>query len=206
MLPFFIILLLLLLLPGLMAGLTIDMVQTAAAKLGFSPGVALVLLLAVFLGSAVNIPLYQKRGWLPYGPFRELLQPVSTVVAVNVGGGLIPTMLAIYQLFRGHLLATLATIVIVSLVSYCAAQVVPGTGIRMNAMVAPLCAVLCGWLLGGIAAPQVAFAGGILGTLIGADLLHLKELERMTPGVLSIGGAGIFDGIALCGLFSLLLV
>lgn len=51
-------------------------------------------------------------------------------------------------------------------------------------------------------APAVAFAGGILGTLIGADLLHLKEIQRMSPGVLSIGGAGVFDGIALCGLFA----
>ncbi len=53
--------------------------------------------------------------------------------------------------------------------------------------------------------PPVAFAGGVLGTLIGADLLHLKQIERTTPGVLSIGGAGVFEGIALCGLFALLL-
>ncbi|HEY9621575.1 MAG TPA: DUF1614 domain-containing protein [Crinalium sp.] len=38
-----------------------------------------------------------------------------------------------------------------------------------------------------------------------ADLLHLREIERMTADVLSIGGAGVFDGIALCGLFALLL-
>ncbi|WP_407066358.1 DUF1614 domain-containing protein [Fischerella thermalis] len=49
------------------------------------------------------------------------------------------------------------------------------------------------------------FAGGVLGTLIGADLLHLREIECITPGVLSIGDAGVFDGIALCGLFALLL-
>jgi uncharacterized membrane protein len=40
---------------------------------------------------------------------------------------------------------------------------------------------------------------------MGADLLHLTEIQRMSPGVLSIGGAGVFDGIALCGLFALLL-
>jgi uncharacterized membrane protein len=55
-----------------------------------------------------------------------------------------------------------------------------------------------------VAAP-IAFAGGVLGTLIGADLLHLPQIERMTPGILSIGGAGVFDGIALCGLFAVLL-
>ena len=56
-----------------------------------------------------------------------------------------------------------------------------------------------------LVASSVAFAGGILGTLIGADLLHLKEIERMSAGILSIGGAGVFDGIAMCGLFALLL-
>jgi uncharacterized membrane protein len=42
-------------------------------------------------------------------------------------------------------------------------------------------------------------------TVIGADLLHLKEILAKSSGVLSIGGAGVFDGIALCGLFALLL-
>jgi uncharacterized membrane protein len=91
-------------------------------------------------------------------------------------------------------------------VSYYSAQVVPGIGIQMNALVAPLTAAMTAMLLtGGTAAAPVAFAGGVLGTLIGADLLHLPQIERMTPGVLSIGGAGVFDGIALCGLFALLL-
>lgn len=75
----------------------------------------------------------------------------------------------------------------------------------MNAMVAPLTAVVCAWILGAAAAPSIAFAGGILGTLIGADTLHLREMETLSPGHLSIGGAGVLDGIALCGLFALLL-
>jgi uncharacterized membrane protein len=52
----------------------------------------------------------------------------------------------------------------------------------------------------------VAFAGGVLGTTIGADLLHLRAVQpekAATP--LSIGGAGLDDGIALCGLYALLI-
>ena len=71
-------------------------------------------------------------------------------------------------------------------------------------MVAPLTAVIASVLISGNPA-SVAFAGGILGTLIGADLLHLHEIEQMGAGVVSIGGAGVFDGIALCGLLALLL-
>lgn len=75
----------------------------------------------------------------------------------------------------------------------------------MNALVAPLTASLAALLIVDSGAAPVAFGGGVLGTLIGADLLHLREVERMTPGILSIGGAGVFDGIALCGLLALLL-
>ena len=76
----------------------------------------------------------------------------------------------------------------------------------MNALIPPLTAAISASLIAPeTLVPSVALAGGILGTLIGADLLHLKEIQRMTPGVLSIGGAGVFDGIALCGLFALLL-
>ena len=41
--------------------------------------------------------------------------------------------------------------------------------------------------------------------MIGADLLHLKEVVRIAPGLASIGGAGTFDGIVLSGLAASLL-
>lgn len=93
----------------------------------------------------------------------------------------------------------------VSLVSYYAARIVPGIGIQMNPLLAPLTAALSAMVLAKATGAAWAFAGGILGTLIGADLLHLKDIQSMSSGVLSIGGAGVFDGITLCGLFALLL-
>jgi uncharacterized membrane protein len=211
-------LLLLLLFPFIWLAITIDVVEIAVAKLGFSPNVALLLFIAVVVGSTINIPLYERVSritivpdladlWIEHFwgiPLRKLER--KTVVALNVGGGLIPTLLAIYEFTRSNPLVILAVSAIVTLVSYFSAQIVPGIGIQMNALVAPLTAAMTSLLIsGGYGAAPVAFAGGILGTLIGADLLHLREIERMTPGVLSIGGAGVFDGIALCGLFALLL-
>jgi len=39
--------------------------------------------------------------------------------------------------------------------------------------------------------------------LIGADLLHLRDIGRIAPaGVASIGGAGSFDGIVLSGILA----
>lgn len=208
----------LLLLPFLWFFLAVNVVQLAVAKLGFSPGVAILLLTAVILGSTINIPLYRVESqvdsiddftyfWLRQFrgiPLRKVKR--STVVALNVGGGLIPLVLALYQFTRVQPLAIILVTAIVTLVSYYGAKVVPGIGIQMSPLLAPLTAALSAILIAGsVQAAPVAFAGGILGTLIGADLLHLKEIQAMSPGVLSIGGAGVFDGIALCGLFALLL-
>ncbi|MDH4154239.1 MAG: DUF1614 domain-containing protein [Nitrospira sp.] len=49
-------------------------------------------------------------------------------------------------------------------------------------------------------APPVAFVASVLGPLIGADLLHLRDIEKITTGIASIGGAGTFDGIVLSGI------
>ncbi|MEO1132748.1 MAG: DUF1614 domain-containing protein [Cyanobacteria bacterium J06639_1] len=211
-------LILLLLLPFLGLALAVDIVQTAAEKLGFSPEMGLLLLLAVIVGSTVNIPLYSVQSTVPIAddfvtyfirqyrgiPLHRVQQ--KTVIALNVGGCLIPVALAIYQIFHASFAAILVTTAIVTVASYFAAQVVPGIGIQMNPLVSPLVAAVTATLVaaGDTTAP-VAFAGGVLGTLVGADLLHLREIETRTAGVLSIGGAGVFDGIALCGLLALLL-
>ncbi len=214
-------LLLLLAFPFLWLVVTLDAVQVAVAKLGFSPNLSLLLLTLVILGSTVNIPLYERVSKITVVPDLEQLWTMrffwgiplrrieqKTVVALNVGGGLIPTILALYQFTRVPPLLILLVTTVVTIVSYYSAQVVPGIGIQMNALIAPLTAAMTSVLLtagSGVASAPIAFAGGVLGTLIGADLLHLPEIERMTPGILSIGGAGVFDGIALCGLFAVLL-
>jgi uncharacterized membrane protein len=210
-------LLLFLIFPFIWFAVAVDVVEVAVAKLGFSPDVALGLLVAVLLGSTVNIPIYRTESQVEIVPDLESLWmrrflgiPLpnmrrETLIALNVGGGLIPTGLAIYQFWQANAIAILAVTAIVTAVSYFAAQIVPGIGIQMNPLLAPLMAALCALLIAPEQAPPVAFAGGILGTLIGADVLHLKEIERMSSGILSIGGAGVFDGIALCGLFALLL-
>lgn len=213
-------LLLLLTFPFLWLVVTLDAVQVAVAKLGFSPNLSLLLLTLVIVGSTINIPLYERVSKITVVPDLEQLWTMrffwgiplrrieqKTIVALNVGGGLIPTILALYQFTRVSPLLILLVTAVVTIVSYYSAQVVPGIGIQMNALIAPLTAAMTAVLLtagSGVAAP-IAFAGGVLGTLIGADLLHLPEIERMTPGILSIGGAGVFDGIALCGLFAVLL-
>jgi uncharacterized membrane protein len=44
-----------------------------------------------------------------------------------------------------------------------------------------------------------------LGTLIGADLLNLDKVQGLGAPVVSIGGAGTFDGIFVIGILAVLL-
>jgi uncharacterized membrane protein len=48
-------------------------------------------------------------------------------------------------------------------------------------------------------APRIAFVAGVLGPLVGADLMHLRDAAKLGSGVISMGGAGTFDGIVLSG-------
>jgi len=68
-----------------------------------------------------------------------------------------------------------------------------------------LAAAAAGWFLLRDAAPQAAYVAGTLGSLIGADLLNLRRIGNLRAPVVSIGGAGTFDGIFLTGLIAVLL-
>lgn len=54
-------------------------------------------------------------------------------------------------------------------------------------------------------APALAYISGTLGVLLGADLLKLWRVARLGAPVLSVGGAGTFDGIFLTGVLAVLL-
>ena len=107
---------------------------------------------------------------------------------------------------------------VVAGITYWAAEAIPGEGIALPVWLSPLLAAAMGLLLAGgfRRAPPLAYISGTLGTLIGADLLSLLtpgilpalsplELHQARPLVLSIGGAGVFDGIFLTGIIAVLL-
>ena len=211
--------LLLLLLPFFFA----QFMLAALTKLGLSPPAALIILTGIIFGSTVNIPIkrYPREEEIfvdPYVMFgfgRLLSMPRRTrryvTLAVNVGGCVIPTALAAYEclLVARHGPTALMTLLIVTLanvaVCFRVARPVPNLGITMPALIPPVIAAGLSLLLIPDFAPPVAFVAGVLGPLIGADLLHLKEVVKITPAIASIGGAGTFDGIVLSGLVAALL-
>ena len=72
-------------------------------------------------------------------------------------------------------------------------------------LIPPVVAALVGWVLGAAHPDGVAYISGVLGTLIGADIMNLGKLRDLGAPVASIGGAGTFDGIFLTGIVAVLL-
>ena len=191
-------------------------------KLHLSPTAAFAGVIGIFLGSLINIPIksvVRNRDVIDdplavygLGGFWPQLRRVrrTTIIAVNVGGCLIPAALALYEL--GYLavvgpygLAVAAAGCVVNvIVCYLVARPIPGVGIAMPGLASPAVAVILALLLAPPdTAPPVAFVVGVAGPLVGADLLHLRNVETVGDvGVLSIGGAGTFDGIVLSGIIA----
>jgi uncharacterized membrane protein len=85
------------------------------------------------------------------------------------------------------------------------ARVVPGVGIVVPMLLPPLLAAGVALVLAFRRAPPVAYVSGTMGTLIGADLLNLGRVVEMGAPMVSIGGAGTFDGVFLTGILAGLL-
>jgi len=175
------------------------------------------LLLMCFWGSYINIPIYQlppeivRSGGqvtffgIPY-VIPTLTRWPGTLIAVNVGGAVIPTMLSIYLIYKNHLFSTtLLGVTVVSVVVHWLAHPVPGVGIAVPALVPPVSATVVAISLSRKYAPALAFISGTLGTLIGADLLNLDKIQGLGAPIASIGGAGTFDGIFTTGILAVLL-
>jgi len=195
----------------------IQLVKFAADKLGLS-GTGMVMLLFVsLLGSAINMPLCKVRS--AFDPanlpdfLKQLIDPAQfvagqTTIAINVGGAVIPICFSVFLIVQQQLsvLPVLLAIVIISAISYGFSRPIANIGITMPLFVAPISAALIAILL--VAEDHraaVAYIGGTLGVLIGADLLRLRDIRQLAVPQASIGGAGTFDGIFITGLVAVLL-
>jgi len=182
-------------------------------KLGISPGATTFLLFLILIGSGINIPLTKKkliyREELRFFGLWRVPKIKAQGLFINLGGAVIPVLLSVYFLFRVSkagfdlepvFLATILMIIISKFLS----RVVPGKGISLPALIPPIFSALFALILTPNFAAPSAFISGVLGTLIGADLLNLRRAQRF-GGFLSIGGAGVFDGVFLVGMVSALL-
>lgn len=200
-------------------------ITTAFSRLGLPAPVAYALFWAALIGSFVNIPIMELKSYGPVVRVREvsffgIRYPVpyvdwdeqKTVVAVNVGGALVPLSVVLFEILRlvalkeyTLLLKVALATLIASLIIHSFAKSVRGLGIAVPTLLPPLVAVAMAFLFGGNM-PLIAYTSGTLGVLIGADLMNMDKIKSLGAPMASIGGAGTFDGIFLAGILAVLLV
>jgi uncharacterized membrane protein len=205
------------LLAFLVAMVELGILRYAYEKIGISRQHAFTLLLLSLFGSYVNIPVAQlppehvesnREVWF-FG-MHYIVPTVDdwprTIIAINVGGALIPTLLSIYLVVKNGLyFSSLVGVTIVAYVVHQFAQPVHGLGISVPMYIPPLAAVATAILLSWRNAAPLGYIVGSLGTLIGADILNLDKVRGLGAPVASIGGAGTFDGVFLAGILAVLL-
>ncbi|NYT02885.1 MAG: DUF1614 domain-containing protein [Methanosarcinales archaeon] len=222
------ILILVLTIPLIVVYLFIRLTEEAFERVGFDHWHASLMVFGSIVGSMVDLPLHPSPissypQWLISlaGPlsltFPATFHPVYLMV--NLGGCLIPMLISLDLLRRGRASAkkALAGTLFVALVTYQMATPLANQGIVLPVYVAPTLAALTGIALarGYDRAPSLAYISGAMGTLLGADIFNLltpgvlatlsPPTSQARPLVLSIGGAGVFDGIFLTGVLAVLL-
>ena len=189
------------------------LVSFASASMGLAPGTMMGVLLASLLGSYINIPIaylpehhMSARAVVSYFGVPYVVPVVRstvTVLAINVGGAVIPIIMSLYLMMRNQLYTlSFWGIAVVALACHLLARPVPGIGIAEPIFVPCLVTTVMALSLSRRHAGALAYICGSLGTLIGADLMNLGKISGLGAPVASIGGAGTFDGIFVIGLLS----
>jgi uncharacterized membrane protein len=194
------------------------LVSIAFEKLGLSPQSAYLLLLCTLAGSLINLPLFTLKAdasappTIPPELRRQMLfkwPPVTdrVMVVVNVGGAVVPVAFSFYLVAHNplSLLQIVGGVAVVAYISHMISRPLPGTGIGMPMLIAPIAAALIATILDPQQRAPLAYISGTLGVLIGADLLRLNDIRKLGSPIASIGGAGTFDGVFITGMLAVLL-
>jgi len=189
-----------------------NIVTISFGNLGLSSEAAFILLVTTLIGSMINIPISHQRmvrkpsqrrfvRFFFYVPPQVRYQ----VITVNVGGAVVPVCFALYLLPQAAMMSTAVITVVVALVTKWLAKTVPGLGIVMPFWAPPLLSAGLALIFARENPAPAAYISGVLGTLIGADLLNWPNFKKLGAHVISIGGAGVFDGIFLTGVVAALI-
>ncbi len=210
---FFVLLTLIVVIPVTAAFLLVYVFALGFDFLDFSVTTAILALFFMIVTSFINIPIGRKdvvEVVEPrfFGFFRRSVRRFQGV-SINVGGAVIPLLIIGFflpSLWEAGLLRELGVIVaIISVFSFVTSHFIKEKGVVISMILPVLFTALFAAILAPEEAAKIAFSGGVLGVLIGSDILHLPYVLKKEKSVVSIGGAGIFDGIFLVGIISAVL-
>src|SRR6201985_1216427 len=144
----------------------------AYMKLGLGPGMALMLLFGSLIGSSFNPPLtilpahsVRSGEIVDFYGMRYVVPLVTawpgTVLAVNVGGAVIPTMMSTYLVLRYQLwLRATIAVVVIAFVIHMMATPVRGVGIAVPVFAPVIVTAILAFLLSREYAAPLAYIGG----------------------------------------------
>lgn len=195
---------------------TLRLLRFASDSMGITESALITVLALSLLGSYINIPVAYlpghrtvTAGEISFFGMTYIVpmvrQTQATVLAINVGGAIIPVCLSVYLLLKHRLflLGAIGTL-LVAAVCHTLARPVAGFGIALPIFVPIIATAIIAIALSRRRAAPLAYISGSLGTLIGADLLNLGAVQSLGAPVASIGGAGTFDGVFVTGLLAVL--
>lgn len=171
------------------------LVAVAIAGTAFLASVGLTRLEAAVLSGAGPLLVLTDVTLTRFGP--------GVVLAANAAGCVLPIAVGakILAQQRAPWLEAFIVVGVGIVVSYFASHVVPARGVLLQYRVPAFAVGLAAAALlhrKPEAAGALAFVGGGLGVLLGADMLHLRELASVSgAGRVILGGAGLLDGIFL---------
>ncbi|MGA7595848.1 MAG: DUF1614 domain-containing protein [Gallionella sp.] len=200
----------------LVTAIQFGLLTVAFEKLDLSSDSAYLLFITILGGSMINLPLFSLKSEPPNleeipPPLRELYRGMpytgKTIVMANVGGCVVPVAFCLYLLAHHplNIFYVALAVAAVTLLSFKTSRSVPGIGMGMPILLAPILAALVSVALDPANAAPMAFISGTMGVLIGADLMHLEDIRKLGTPSASIGGAGSFDGIFISGIVAVLL-
>ncbi len=210
--------------------LPVSLVSNAFERLDLTAAQGLLVFAAMFLGRLVDIPVHRRgrlvrsSGVRMVGPFFVVTaRPGSAgpgfelreqVLAVNLGGCVVPVLLALYLLSRhgwdlAQDLNVWLCVALVAAACFAFARHDFFAGLKVPFWVPPLATVISAQVMihDGFTAAAASVAGS-LGTLLGAGLFPLVwpgRMERLEAAVISVGGSGMFMGVFLACVLSVLL-
>ncbi len=193
-------------------------------SIGINPLIALALTLGSLLTSYINITILEVTYYVPFNPFMDFMKffPIPIIIQrvdklfleLNIGGAVIPIITSIYliltYLANNAVVITvfLVSLIISSIVIWQSSRIIPGIGITLPTALPVLITLLFTLIATALLHTNplaFSYSLGSLSTLIGADIMNTKKVLQSMRGYVAIGGAGVFDGIYITGLTSLIL-
>lgn len=189
----------------------VGLISIAFDKLGLSPESAYMLLVCTLVGSVINLPLLTLKAdgsEQTRSPAAEQADFKGKIlIAANVGGAVVPVAFSIYLIDHNPLglFHVAIAVALVAVIARKFSRPIPGVGIGIPLLITPIAAALIATFVDPQQRAPLAYIGGTLGVLIGADLIRLTDIRKLGIPFAAIGGAGTFDGVFLTGLVAVLL-